>query len=41
MQRGMTLQEVFDEVDANKNGFIEIEEFHDLLERMGFTITQT
>jgi len=39
VQRGLTLQEVFEEIDVDKNNFIDVEEFHDLLERMGFTIT--
>jgi len=37
-QRGLTLIQVFEEIDENKKNFIEIDEFHDLLERMGFTI---
>lgn len=41
VQRGLCLQDVFDEIDTDKSGFIDVEEFHDLLERMGFTITQT
>jgi hypothetical protein len=39
-QRGLTLQEVFDQIDNDKNMFIELEEFHELLEVMGFTITK-
>lgn len=31
---------MFEEIDENKKNFIEIDEFHDLLERMGFTINQ-
>ena len=39
-QRGLTLQAVFDEIDYDKNNYIEVDEFQDMLERMGFTITQ-
>jgi Ca2+-binding EF-hand superfamily protein len=39
MQRGITLEELFEQIDTDKNGFIDVEEFHDILERMGFTIT--
>lgn len=39
-QRGLTLLQVFEEIDENKKNYIEIDEFHDLLERMGFTINQ-
>ncbi len=38
-QRGLTLQQVFDQIDDDKNNYIEVDEFHDMLERMGFTIT--
>jgi Ca2+-binding EF-hand superfamily protein len=41
VQRGLSLQDVFNEIDTDKSGFIDVEEFHDLLERMGFTITQS
>lgn len=40
-QRGLTLQDVFEEIDVDKNNYIDLEEFHNLLERMGFTITQS
>ena len=40
MQRGLTLQDCFDQIDEDKNGYIEVDEFHDMLERMGFTINQ-
>ena len=39
-QRGLTLLQVFLEIDDNCNNYIEVDEMHDLLERMGFTITQ-
>lgn len=39
-QRGLTLQQVFEQIDDDKNNYIEVDEFHDMLERMGFTITQ-
>lgn len=38
-QKGLTLQQVFDQIDDDKNNFIEIEEFHNMLERLGFTIS--
>jgi hypothetical protein len=31
---------VFDQIDNDKNMFIELDEFHELLEVMGFTITK-
>jgi Ca2+-binding EF-hand superfamily protein len=34
------LQQVFEEIDDDKNNYIEVDEFHDMLERMGFTINQ-
>lgn len=40
MQRGLTLEDCFEQIDEDKNGYIEVDEFHDMLERMGFTITQ-
>ena len=40
LQRGLTLQDCFDQIDEDKNGYIEVDEFHDMLERMGFTITR-
>lgn len=40
MQRGLTLQDCFDQIDTDKNNYIDKEEFQDLLERMGFTITE-
>lgn len=40
VQRGLTLRDCFDQIDEDQNGFIEVDEFHDMLERMGFTITQ-
>jgi|TARA_B110000503_G_C6892875_1_gene307485 Ca2+-binding EF-hand superfamily protein len=39
-QRGLTLLQVFEQIDDDKNNYIEVDEFHDMLERMGFTITQ-
>jgi calcium-dependent protein kinase len=37
-QKGITLLQVFEEIDNDRSGYIEVEEFHDMLERMGFTI---
>jgi calcium-dependent protein kinase len=37
-QRGLTLLQVFEEIDDDRNGYIEVDEFHELLEKMGFTI---
>lgn len=39
-QKGLTLLDCFEQIDDDKNGYIEVDEFHDMLERMGFTITQ-
>lgn len=39
IQRGLTLQDCFDQIDTDKNNYIDKEEFQDLLERMGFTVT--
>ena len=39
-QKNLTLAEVFDQIDTNKNGFIEVDEFSNLLERLGFTISE-
>lgn len=39
IQRGLTLQDCFDQLDEDQNGYIEIDEFHSMLERMGFTIS--
>lgn len=40
LQKGLTLQDCFDQIDDDKNGYIEVDEFHGMLERMGFTITE-
>lgn len=37
-QKGITLLQVFEEIDNDRSGYIEVDEFHDMLERMGFTI---
>ena len=39
-QKNLTLAEVFDQIDTNKNGFLEVDEFSNLLERLGFTISE-
>ena len=39
-QKGLTLLDCFEQIDEDKSGTIEVDEFHDMLERMGFTITQ-
>ena len=39
-QKGLTLLDCFDQIDDDKNGYIEVDEFHNMLESMGFTITQ-
>lgn len=39
-QKGLTLEEMFDQIDVDKNQFIEVDEFHQTLECMGFMITE-
>lgn len=39
-QKSLTLSEVFHQIDTNQNGFIECDEFQNLLERLGFTISE-
>ncbi len=39
-KKGMTLEEMFDQIDIDKNQFIEVGEFHTTLESMGFMITE-
>ena len=39
-QKQLTLREVFDQIDLNKNGVIELEEFKSMLERLGFAVTE-
>jgi Ca2+-binding EF-hand superfamily protein len=39
-QKGLTLEEMFEQIDLDKNGFIEVDEFHQVLEVMGFMITE-
>lgn len=39
-QKSLTLAEVFQQIDDNKNGYIEVDEFQNLLERLGFTISE-
>ena len=39
MQRGINFEKLFEQIDPDKIGFVDVEEFHDILERMGFTIT--
>ena len=39
-QKGLTLEEMFDQIDLDKNQFIEVDEFHQTLECMGFLITE-
>ena len=38
--RGITLEEMFDQIDIDKNQFIEVDEFHSTLECMGFVISE-
>ncbi len=38
-QRGLNLQQAFEQIDTDGNNFIETVEFHDLLERLGFSIS--
>ena len=38
-RRNITLEEMFDQIDIDKNQFIEVDEFHETLECMGFVIT--
>ena len=33
------MQDCFDQLDEEQNGFIEVDDFHGMLERMGFTIS--
>ena len=39
-QKKLTLEEMFDQIDLDKNQFIEVDEFHQTLECMGFIITE-
>jgi len=39
-QKNITLLQVFEEIDDDRNGYIETNELHDLLERVGFTINE-
>ncbi len=39
-QKSLSLAEVFHQIDTNQNGFIECDEFQNLLERLGFTISE-
>ena len=39
-QKHLTLIEIFEEVDENKNGYIDVNEFASLLERLGFVISE-
>jgi Ca2+-binding EF-hand superfamily protein len=39
-QKRLTLEEMFDQIDLDKNQFIEVDEFHQTLECMGFLITE-
>jgi len=39
-QQGRTLEEMFDAIDLDKNQFIEVDEFHQTLEGMGFLVTE-
>jgi Ca2+-binding EF-hand superfamily protein len=39
-RRNITLEEMFDQIDIDKNQFIEVDEFHETLECMGFVITE-
>jgi Ca2+-binding EF-hand superfamily protein len=39
-QKGLTLEEMFDQIDLDKNQFIEVDEFHQTLECMGFLISE-
>lgn len=39
-QKSLSLSEVFHQIDTNQNGFIECDEFQNLLERLGFTISE-
>jgi DNA-directed RNA polymerase specialized sigma54-like protein len=40
-QKSLSLAEVFHQIDTNQNGFIECDEFQNLLERLGFTISES
>ena len=39
-QKSLSLGEVFRQIDTNQNGYIECDEFQNLLERLGFTISE-
>jgi Ca2+-binding EF-hand superfamily protein len=39
-QKSLSLAEVFHQIDTNQNGFIECDEFQNLLERLGFTVSE-
>jgi serine/threonine protein kinase/Ca2+-binding EF-hand superfamily protein len=39
-QKNLTLEEMFDQIDLDKNQYIEVDEFHQVLECMGFMITE-
>ncbi len=39
-QKSLSLVEVFDQIDMDQNGYIECDEFQNLLERLGFTVSE-
>ena len=41
MQRGITHEKLFEQIDPDKIGFVDVEEFHDNIEWMGFTIMKS
>ena len=41
MQRGINFEKLFEQIDPDKIGFVDVEEFHDILEWMGLTITKS
>lgn len=39
-KKDLSLEDMFEQIDLDKNQFIEVEEFHQVLECMGFMITE-
>lgn len=39
-EKNLTLAEAFSQIDMDQNGFIDVEEFQNLLQRLGYTITE-
>lgn len=39
-QKNLSLAEAFSQIDMNQNGFIDVEEFQNMLQRFGYTISE-